>query len=404
VHETGQEILHLNKIKPLFHQKGELSSVNDRVARANRLDPLELRVNARFIENQFRVRVWNKNQYKWIFESFKLAGMLDDLPAKVNPFLVSPLVKRKLPRVLIVADVPGWALDRIAQKTKKLLSNIFEIQIVYTKDYSLLQTTINLSCWNAIIFLWRNPLFQMMREGLVSERSLARIGVLVYDHQGWMGYDEEVKRAQSCGIQFGVVNESLQSILAKNGIGAHYVPDGVDRSMFYPSKNISQGEKIVVGWAGNTQWGGVDDNKGFKSVISKLIPMANPNHFRFQILDASRGRIPQDVIAKSMRNWDVVMCTSQHEGTPNPVLEGIATGLHVVSTLVGMVPELNNRGSKIEVVGRSPELFMASLNRYRKNQQDFLENRRQNYLSSALWNWPDVIIHHKNFIFSVLKD
>ena len=44
--------------------------------------------------------------------------------------------------------------------------------------------------------------------------------------------------------------------------------------------------------------------------------------------------------ARCSSKIDVYVCTSKNEGTPNPVLEAMACRVPVISTDVGVIPEL----------------------------------------------------------------
>lgn len=403
-YSQGIEISHIQNIKPLFHFKGQLESQTDKSNRAERLDPLELRVNATYIETKHNVKVWSMIQYKWILDSFRSAGIESELENRLNSYSSRRARSKIIPRVLLVADVPGWALDRIASQMKEKLRDEFEINITYSQNWNFLVSTLNNCVWDSVIFLWRNPLFQLMRDDSIPVEVISKCHFIVYDHQGWMGFDAEVDSYINANKPVGAVNKKLLSDLASLGLNAFYVPDGVDSKLFYPPRNIRLASKVKVGWAGNTLWGGPDDNKGYKKILSKLIKDLDSKYFEINILDASKGRIPQKSVAQSMRKWDVVLCSSLHEGTPNPVLEGLASGLYVISTKVGMVPELNESGASIEIVTREVSEFIDALIYYKDNQEISLSRRYYNYAASESWDWNHILVNHRKFIRSTLQN
>jgi glycosyltransferase involved in cell wall biosynthesis len=106
-----------------------------------------------------------------------------------------------------------------------------------------------------------------------------------------------------------------------------------------------------------------------------------------------------------MKNWDVVICTSRHEGTPNPILEGLASGLAVVSTPVGMTPELIRRGAAISLIeGDSNALFselkkLAELKSAEKLHTIQIQNRN----TALKYDWRKTLDHHKRFIHKVVE-
>jgi GT2 family glycosyltransferase len=402
-YKSNVRITHANLATPIFHFKRPQSFLNQKTTRAERLDPLELRVNARFIELHHGVKVWNLNQHLWAYESLKAIGLEKDLAKMINPFLCQKASTPTLPTVLLVADQPGWALDRIAQQMKKHLSQDFNFVILYSKNWEQLCSIINLAHWNAIIFLWRNPLFLMMRERAISESTLTKTSFIVYDHQGWMGFEKEAFHFKAMKNPIGAVNENLTSTLRSQSFVAIVTPDGVNPKLFYPPHTARKIKNITIGWAGNTKWGGVDDNKGFRKVIKPLVEAIDPQVFNFQIMDASRGKLPQRIVANAMRSWDILICTSEHEGTPNPIIEGMATSLYLISTPVGMTPELNQSGAKIKIIGRSHEEFANAIEEYYKSERFQYLPQKDNYQASIHWRWEKVLQNHKYLIDSVLE-
>ena len=401
-YKANVKITHANLTSPVFHFKRPQNLQNQKTTRIERLDPLELRVNARFIELQHGVKVWNLNQHLWAYESLKAIGLGKKVAKMINPFLSQKISVSTLPTVLVIADQPGWAFDRIAQQMKKHLSQDFNFVILYSKNWEYLCATINLAHWNAIVFLWRNPLFLMMREGVISESTLRKTSFIVYDHQGWMGFEKEASHFMATKNPIGAVNEKLTSSLRSQSFVVIGTPDGVDPNIFYPSRIARETKRITIGWAGNTKWGGTDDNKGFRKVIEPLVKAINPQVFDFHIMDASRGKLPQRIVASAMRNWDILICTSEHEGTPNPILEGMATGLFLISTAVGMTSELNASGAKINIIGRSHEEFAKAIEEYCKSERFHYLPQKDNYLASRKWNWENVLQNHKYLINSIL--
>jgi len=93
---------------------------------------------------------------------------------------------------------------------------------------------------------------------------------------------------------------------------------------------------------------------------------------------------PQD-IAIYMQSADALCLTSINEGVPNVVLEALSTGLPVVATRVGGIPEIisdDNLGKLVS--GRSPELIADSIYQIINNPLD--KNRMINHSRRYDWN------------------
>lgn len=78
------------------------------------------------------------------------------------------------------------------------------------------------------------------------------------------------------------------------------------------------------------------------------------------------GRLEPDSVARAMQAADLLCLPSENEGVPNVILESFATGLRVVASRVGGIPEVLNhdflgrltaRGSLTELVAAFEELF-----------------------------------------------
>ena len=82
------------------------------------------------------------------------------------------------------------------------------------------------------------------------------------------------------------------------------IQDGVDTSMFCKNNNHkNNGHKLVVGWAGNSNWRAVDggnDHKGFGTIIKPVIEELNKEGYPVELkyADASEKTIPFFVNAR----------------------------------------------------------------------------------------------------------
>lgn len=127
-------------------------------------------------------------------------------------------------------------------------------------------------------------------------------------------------------------------------------------------------EGLVVGWCG-------DARKAAKRVewVQALIEAPELSRLRFR-LATKRHQIGRFVAIGQMPGWyaglDLLICTSENEGNPMPPLEALACGVPVVTTRVGVMPEVVVDGvngylvdtalelrEKLEHLDREPELL-----------------------------------------------
>jgi GT2 family glycosyltransferase len=373
-----------------------------------RLDPFQLRANARFVEYKFQSHIWSIGQYNWLASRAITAKSEVEMLKLLVPNLETPPLHIKRKKVLLVCDSPGWAFERIAMKQKVFLSDSYDFTVTFSNQWEVFKTQLLYTDWDAVIFLWRIPLFQLVREGVIPAELMKKIGYCIYDHQGALGYSAEILALENLDVPVGVVNETLFESLKNSVKNLFLIPDGVDTGLFKPFKSLGENnQRILVGWSGNTKWGGVDDVKGFSRVIQPCIEKIKEKNLPidFDIIDSSNGRIPQNFVANTMKNWDVVICASRHEGTPNPILEGLASGLAIVSTSVGMTPELIREGAEIVLIPEDVNYLLENLKILSalKINKGLSEVKVKNRKVAQKYDWRETLTNHKIFIENVLR-
>lgn len=251
------------------------------------------------------------------------------------------------PRVLLSVSCRGWSFDHIGQQLALRLADRFDITLATLADIAG-----NASFDVAVSFFWHE--MPRLRARLASG---ARHIACVYDHASWSG---ESERRQFTGfINHGadlvVVGSPLLAEEVSSLVGKPVVvcQDGVDFERF-PQQPLP--ETFAVGWTGNEHIR-AGDHKG----VGLIREAAQRAGIPF-VIQGYDDRVPQAKMAeKFYRRISAYVCASLSEGTPNPVLEALACGRPVVSTAVGLVPQLVQAGAPIVTVSRDVESIMNGM-------------------------------------------
>lgn len=140
------------------------------------------------------------------------------------------------------------------------------------------------------------------------------------------------------------------------------IANGVDTERFRPRAEGREGEDFVIGTVGRIQ--DVKNHKGLVEAFALLRAMLPQRRLRLAIVgdgplfDALQRQVrdagledavwlpgSRTDIPELMRSFDVFALPSIAEGTPVTILEAMATGLPVVASRVGGIPEVVDDGA-----------------------------------------------------------
>lgn len=286
-------------------------------------------------------------------------------------------------KICIVADVPNWAFDNIAQKIKNELNCKYNIEIDYfnrrtEKDYFYEFIEKHNDC-NLIHFLNRRILLLMGTETFREKVELSgrnveeyikekknKITTAVNDYIDLEPenikklmpiYNEYAKKYYTSTKKLFNIYNSIEEY-NKPEMMIHdicderiFVPNNLERFEFNNIKN----REIVIGWVGNSVHSGQKeiDLKGFHTIIKSVIQELKEEGYKIKEHYADRNLIWRDT--KQMQEYyseiDMCLCTSIHEGTPLPILEAMYCGVPIISTDVGIVSEAFGKSQRNFIIG-----------------------------------------------------
>lgn len=224
-------------------------------------------------------------------------------------------------RVLLLIDKRGWAFDTLALAIQKHLGNEFHFTIAATDE----KPVINDADYHIIhTFFDREQYHLPFVGGRV--RIIKSVYSLYWNLEG-MSPQELYLRFHREAHAMIVPNFKLLSLLSGLPVPVHLCPEGVDTDFFHPEYYALQGP-LRVGWAGNPQ-----------RYIKRFSLLKDAAHGIGDLLAADGDKTPDEMLV-FYNSVDVIACASYAEGTPRPLLEGMACGAFPVSFDVGIVPEV----------------------------------------------------------------
>ena len=270
-----------------------------------------------------------------------------------------PAAPLRKPRVLLVCDRPGWAYDFVARQLMVRLEGRFDFELLHSSD----NKAFDARSFDLVYLFWWHTRF----EG----ETPAELGNIVREisSQRWM-VDERFGKLDPAGFVETFVKGSRALVTTSQKLqglfqGAHPLvlnyPLGVDPAVFNPGER-RQESTLSIGWAGALG----DPIKGLDDVLR---PAAQG--FKFKI---AGGALSQDRMPWFYRGADVITVASEAEGTPLPLIEGMACGCFPVTTDVGVAREVIRHGENGLLVKRDPEAFRAAFEWCARNL-DFIRHK-----------------------------
>lgn len=272
------------------------------------------------------------------------------------------------PIVLYATDRSGWAFDNLARQLSRLLSLHFRSKISpFTRVADGEECDILAALW------WQAAL---RVRGVCRAKKLL---TCVYDHLSWCideGSKNEFRLAMKHTHVLGVSNRILLRELEGHFPGelpsqVFLLEDGVDEKLFRVSELPA---RFACGWAGNSSRhtpGGPEDHKGL-NIIKEACRAASVD---LHILDAAAGRPwPIAKMPEFYAGISAYICMSYTEGTPNPLLEAMSSGRPVISTRVGLAPDIIQHGVNGLLIDRTPEALTSAISYLKQlNPIDYLK-------------------------------
>jgi glycosyltransferase involved in cell wall biosynthesis/molybdenum cofactor biosynthesis enzyme MoaA len=411
----------------------------------------KLREAALYLEGKTGYRLWGDEVENWLRDNEAKHGHASAATESTGPIALAHRVADK-PVIALITDTDDWAFSRIARQLERHLSHKYEFLILAVETLnevpraawlraggkdtyiggvealgmaltSTAKADITHVFWREYLSAIATPLLEQYARtcGLTYsefERRFIKNRILstaVYDHL-FLEEAQIAERAKIFNLVSGyyVASQRLEKIYRDIGgypPPAAVLPDGVDLDALKP-ENLERlrsihGRNLVLGWVGNSKWASsIGDPKGLHSLLIPAVNALQQEGCRvvLKVVDRQTGHVPHEKMAGFYAEIDVYVCMSQIEGTPNPVLEAMACGVPVISTDVGIVPEVFGDLQREFIL---PERTIDALKvvvRKLLDAPDLLSDLSQENLKQIqAWSWPNQVKRFEAYFDSLLE-
>ncbi|MFC5650751.1 glycosyltransferase family 4 protein [Paenibacillus solisilvae] len=235
--------------------------------------------------------------------------------------------------ILLVADYPGWAFDHIAKDLAALDIDGIRFEINYYSNV----TAADQAGFDLIYPMTVSIAQRLYKVGIPMEKMATGITSLV-------PYEPHLASGRFPG-------EFMRFIQQLRGVNTYsdeivrlftpYFPlrrtrVGIDTALFKPASGIRADNSFRVGWVGRIDIPARRELKGYDMVRSALRGLK----LELDIRTFKEQYVPRELMIGYYQQLDCLICSSRSESIPFPVLEAAACGVPVISTKVGIVPEL----------------------------------------------------------------
>lgn len=235
-------------------------------------------------------------------------------------------------KILLIADRPGWAYDILAQSLKKK-STKYDIEVEYIINIRDDPKSYDISKFDVtFFFLWFDGLrYGPQMKGFQFSKTCVGVHSL-----SWIKREITTKEAEDICNQFaatGYISKEIGTLLDLNN--GFFTPNGIDDELFKPTK-LPEGDQLRFMWVGNPSISHHGDNKAFHSIVEPVCQELGV------VLETATplNPVPREEMGLFYAQNHILICASEHEGGPMPILEALASARPVISTNVGIVPEM----------------------------------------------------------------
>lgn len=303
--------------------------------------------------------------------------------------------------IVLLADVKNWAFDNIAQYLKPLLSDEYNVNILYTEDYKnpkeLLFALTELKDVKFVHFFYRGYLKSTIEhianhnipEDLIGKFLKMGITTSVPDHL-YIGSQKDINDYTLTFLfadNYYTTSSKLHQIYSNiNLYPAPWKEVIFDNILTEPKPpEFTSNDKLIVAWVGNSAWGEWHfekgyDPKGYNTVIVPVMEkLAQDNEVEFIIADGHVKKRSKQEIFDILAKTDILLIAATTDGTPLPLIEAMASGCAIITTHNGIAPEVLPEIQQQFIVKKDAGQFIERIRFLKKNPETLLKLKQANY-------------------------
>jgi len=288
-----------------------------------------------------------------------------------------PELRNKIPKVLFVCDVKGWAWWIKSQYIKKYLKPYYDIDVISIIDSP---QKINYNKYDlyftfgySYISRITNAEEERRISGLTAHRPL------------------DILQRKIKNVSWAHANSVLlYNELKKIHNSCFYTPNGVDTDLFKQKELLKNG-KVKFGHIGKKS-----PKKGQSEYIEPAIEKTESRYFSHY--NNYKSKVSHEKMPNLYQNFDVFLCASEEDGTPCPALEAAACGRPIISNKIGSMPELiENYKTGILLEKRDIDLYVDAIKWCKDNPEKVVEmgNNIRRKVETE-WTWE---LMSKNYLY-----
>lgn len=256
--------------------------------------------------------------------------------------------------------------------------------------------------YDDVLFSWRYLLEEIFSDSKLNARlsklrKSTQIGILIPDYQGFSSNGLELNNREKALLErvdyyhvtnYDLEKRYLETDYSKKYSGVLHDLTAIQNLVAVRQLKLIRRKKIL--WIGNSKWGtrsGYVDYKGYNRVIQPISKYlsANSSPFEVEIVDLALQKISHESVLHKIATSEILLVASDHEGTGLPILEAIGLGTYIMSTNVGIAPEILIDSRVGIILNQDPNDFLTVIAKfeYHANHQ-ITDKVFQDYVSRAI--------------------